>query len=52
MPEYYSSIGEAIGAAMRHNIRLAHGGRRPSVDPPCRSVACRRLPPIRTPFPG
>jgi hypothetical protein len=26
VPEFYSSIGEAIGAAMRHNIRLAHGG--------------------------
>ncbi|MFF9784166.1 hypothetical protein [Streptomyces nigrescens] len=25
MPEYYSSIGEAVGAAMQHNIRLAHG---------------------------
>ncbi|MEU9484541.1 hypothetical protein AB0D83_12910 [Streptomyces decoyicus] len=24
MPEYYSSIGEAVGAAMQHNIRLAH----------------------------
>ncbi|WP_405361928.1 hypothetical protein OG535_29160 [Kitasatospora sp. NBC_00085] len=31
MPEHYSSIGEAIGAAMRHNIRLAHG---PDPDPP------------------
>lgn len=26
MPEFYPSIGEAIGAAMQHNIRLAHGG--------------------------
>ncbi|MCX4752450.1 hypothetical protein [Kitasatospora purpeofusca] len=25
MPEHYPSIGEAIGAAMQHNIRLAHG---------------------------
>lgn len=25
MPDYYSSIGEAVGAAMAHNIRLAHG---------------------------
>ncbi|WP_033819828.1 hypothetical protein [Kitasatospora sp. MBT63] len=24
MPEHYSSIGEAVGAAMQHNIRLAH----------------------------
>ncbi|TQF02012.1 hypothetical protein E6W39_06630 [Kitasatospora acidiphila] len=31
MPEHYSSIGEAIGAAMQHNIRLAHG---PDTDPP------------------
>ncbi|WP_275462090.1 hypothetical protein [Streptomyces noursei] len=23
MPEYYSSIGEAIGSAMRHNARMA-----------------------------
>ncbi|MFF3069186.1 hypothetical protein [Kitasatospora sp. NPDC057936] len=33
MPEHYSSIGEAIGAAMQHNIRLAHG---PAVEPPLR----------------
>ncbi|WP_371659515.1 hypothetical protein [Streptomyces sp. NBC_00280] len=26
MPEFYPSIGEAVGAAMQHNIRLAHGG--------------------------
>ncbi|MFE7216341.1 hypothetical protein ACFU93_42130 [Streptomyces sp. NPDC057611] len=26
MPEFYPSIGEAIGTAMQHNIRLAHGG--------------------------
>ncbi|MFJ4676837.1 hypothetical protein [Kitasatospora sp. NPDC088783] len=25
MPEHYSSIGEAVGAAMQHNIRLAYG---------------------------
>ncbi|RKE22012.1 hypothetical protein [Streptomyces sp. TLI_171] len=31
MPEHYSSIGEAVGAAMRHNIALAHG---PQADPP------------------
>ncbi len=33
MPEYYPSIGEAIGAAMKHNIRLAHG-EAPGVDKP------------------
>ncbi|MFE3197775.1 hypothetical protein [Embleya sp. NPDC059237] len=27
MPEVYPSIGEAVGAAMQHNIRLAHGSR-------------------------
>ncbi len=27
MPEYYSSIGEAVGAAMQHNIRLAYRGK-------------------------
>ncbi|MEV7121216.1 hypothetical protein [Kitasatospora griseola] len=31
MPEYYSSIGEAVGAAMQHNIRLARG---PESGPP------------------
>ncbi|MFD7734211.1 hypothetical protein ACFV6F_27995 [Kitasatospora phosalacinea] len=31
MPEHYSSIGEAVGAAMRHNIALAHG---PQAEPP------------------
>ncbi|MCT9112410.1 hypothetical protein N4G69_43685 [Streptomyces mirabilis] len=25
MPEFYPSIGEAVGAAMQHNIRLAYG---------------------------
>ncbi|MBB4981495.1 hypothetical protein [Streptomyces nymphaeiformis] len=40
-PEYYSSIGEAIGAAMQHNIRLAHSGRRPIDDPP---LQVRRIP--------
>ncbi|MFC4035162.1 hypothetical protein ACFO3J_27360 [Streptomyces polygonati] len=25
MPEFYPSIGDAVGAAMAHNIRLAHG---------------------------
>ncbi|MEU2223049.1 hypothetical protein [Streptomyces sp. NPDC018347] len=41
MPEYYSSIGDAIGAAMQHNIRLAHSGRRLIDDPP---LQVRRLP--------
>ncbi|MFE9042495.1 hypothetical protein ACFYOG_16445 [Streptomyces sp. NPDC007818] len=41
MPEYYSSIGEAIGAAMQHNIRLAHSSRSPLDDPP---LQVRRLP--------
>ncbi|MFG3199869.1 hypothetical protein ACGFYT_27490 [Streptomyces sp. NPDC048208] len=26
MPEFHPSIGDAVGAAMQHNIRLAHGG--------------------------
>lgn len=36
MPEFYSSIGEAIGAAMQHNIRLAHRSVAPSSDKPPR----------------
>ncbi|MGQ4473776.1 hypothetical protein ACN6K6_007272 [Streptomyces violaceoruber] len=32
MPEYYSSIGEAVGAAMQHNIRLAHRSAAPGSD--------------------
>ncbi|MFE3937987.1 hypothetical protein ACFXPJ_30585, partial [Streptomyces goshikiensis] len=34
MPEYYSSIGEAVGAAMQHNIRLAHPSVAPDPDKP------------------
>ncbi|KND38325.1 hypothetical protein [Streptomyces acidiscabies] len=34
MPESYPSIGEAIGAAMKHNIRLAHGGEAPDSPAP------------------
>ncbi|MGJ5799834.1 hypothetical protein ACSCB1_11995 [Streptomyces europaeiscabiei] len=34
MPEFYPSIGEAIGAAMQHNIRLAHGGEASGSDTP------------------
>ncbi|AJF68568.1 hypothetical protein [Streptomyces vietnamensis] len=41
MPEFYSSIGEAIGAAMQHNIRLAHRSVAPSSD---KSLLVRHLP--------
>lgn len=34
MPEFYPRIGEAIGAAMQHNIRLAHGGEASGSDAP------------------
>lgn len=34
MPEFYPSIGEAMGAAMQHNIRLAQGGEAPGSDTP------------------
>ncbi|MEU9155732.1 hypothetical protein AB0D59_35585 [Streptomyces sp. NPDC048417] len=34
MPEFYPSIGEAIGAAMQHNIRLAHGSEGSNSDTP------------------
>lgn len=34
MPEFHSSIGEAVGAAMQHNIRLAHRSVAPSSDKP------------------
>ncbi|MEE1763576.1 hypothetical protein [Streptomyces sp. SP18BB07] len=34
MPEFYPSIGEAVGAAMQHNIRLAYGGKAPGSDTP------------------
>lgn len=33
-PAFYSSIGEAVGAAMQHNIRLAHRSVAPSSDKP------------------
>jgi len=33
MPESYPSIGEAVGAAMAHNIRLAHGSGAPAEPP-------------------
>ncbi|WP_093801768.1 hypothetical protein [Streptomyces sp. Wb2n-11] len=29
MPEFYPNIGDAVGAAMQHNIRLAHGPDKP-----------------------
>ncbi|MFJ2720679.1 hypothetical protein [Streptomyces sp. NPDC087437] len=41
MPEYYSSIGEAVGAAMQHNIRLAHRSVAPNSDKP---LQVRHLP--------
>lgn len=41
MPEFYSSIGEAVGAAMQHNIRLAHRSVAPSSDKP---LQVRHLP--------
>lgn len=34
MPEFYPSIGEAVGAAMQHNIRLAYGGKAHGSDTP------------------
>ncbi|MFD4337887.1 hypothetical protein ACFWPP_11945 [Streptomyces anulatus] len=41
MSEYYSSIGEAVGAAMQHNIRLAHRSVAPQPDTP---LQVRHLP--------
>ncbi|MGW9409464.1 hypothetical protein [Streptomyces diastaticus] len=41
MPEYYSSVGEAVGAAMQHNIRLAHRSAAPGSDKP---LQLRHLP--------
>jgi hypothetical protein len=35
VPEYYSSFGEAVAAAMQHNIRLAYSDRR---SPPTREA--------------
>ncbi|MFF5962845.1 hypothetical protein ACFY64_03655 [Streptomyces collinus] len=34
MPEFYPSIGDAVGAAMQHKIRLAYGGKAPGSDTP------------------
>lgn len=42
MPEFYPSIGDAVGAAMQHNIRLAHGGKASGSDTP---PQVRYLPP-------
>ncbi|WP_260640515.1 hypothetical protein [Streptomyces angustmyceticus] len=41
MPEYYSSIGEAVGSAMQHNIRLADRSVASSSDKP---LQVRHLP--------
>ncbi|MFI5774097.1 hypothetical protein ACIA74_37395 [Streptomyces sp. NPDC051658] len=41
MPEHYSSIGEAVGVAMQHNIRLAHRSAAPGSDKP---LQVRHLP--------
>ncbi|MDX2525231.1 hypothetical protein [Streptomyces europaeiscabiei] len=41
MPEFYPNIGKAIGAAMQHNIRLAHGGEVSGSDTP---LQVRHLP--------
>ncbi|MGW7019979.1 hypothetical protein ACWGGS_11590 [Streptomyces decoyicus] len=41
MPEYYSSIGEAVGDAMQHNIQLAHRSVAPGPDKP---LQVRHLP--------
>ncbi|MCG7523028.1 hypothetical protein MHW47_00985 [Streptomyces sp. OfavH-34-F] len=45
MPEYYSSIGEAVAAAMQHNIRLTYGLRAPAGEAP---LQVRHLPPPPT----
>ena len=34
MPDYYPSKGDAVGAAMAHNIRLAHGSQPSASDAP------------------
>ncbi|WP_406341354.1 hypothetical protein [Streptomyces sp. NBC_01578] len=41
MPEHYSSIGEAVGAATQHNIRLAHRSVAPGSERP---LQVRHLP--------
>ncbi|MGM9348452.1 hypothetical protein [Streptomyces salinarius] len=43
MPEYYSSIGEALGAAMQHNIRLAHRSAAPGSDKPLQVAPAQRF---------
>ncbi|WLQ63376.1 hypothetical protein [Streptomyces glycanivorans] len=45
VPEYYSSIGEAVGAAMQHNIRLAHRSAAPGSNKP---LQVRHLPSAST----
>lgn len=44
MPTYYDSIGEAIGAAMAHNIALAHR-KPPRIPPSVDTVEARATPP-------
>ncbi|MFE7834966.1 hypothetical protein ACFU53_02485 [Streptomyces sp. NPDC057474] len=41
MPEFYPSIGDAVGAAMQHNIRLAYGHKASGPDA---SLQARHLP--------
>jgi hypothetical protein len=41
VPEFYPSIGDAVSAAMQHNIRLAYRGKAPGSDTP---LQARRLP--------
>jgi hypothetical protein len=41
VPEFYPSIGDAVGAAMLHNIRLAYGGKASGPDAP---LQARHLP--------
>ncbi|MGX1760348.1 hypothetical protein ACWIG5_26115 [Streptomyces lydicus] len=47
MPEFYPSIGEAVGAAMQHNIRLAHGTETSGSDKP---LQVRHLPHTPAPY--
>ncbi|MFG3224701.1 hypothetical protein ACGF07_07975 [Kitasatospora sp. NPDC048194] len=42
MPEHYSSIGDAVGATMQHNIRLAHRDPQTLADRP---LQVRYIPP-------
>ncbi|MER5435968.1 hypothetical protein [Streptomyces sp. NPDC002588] len=49
MPEFYPSIGDAVGVAMQHNIRLAYGHKASGPDA---SLQARRLPhPSADPYP-